>query len=384
MDLSHLYPFCNSELQLDRLKQIEEHGNPTAAATASKGNDSVYRRLLRDLKARAAKAGVSDSNLNQQVPEGFQVKGTSTLYDMEGNPKLQWVKTSQDQERQLEALQAMVDALKDDLPKSEIVQFSGHPVKNLLTQYTITDFHFGMYAWADETGADWDMSIAERTLCDWFAYAISRSPDSETAIFAQIGDFLHWDGLEAVTPSHGHVLDADTRFQKLIRVVIRSIRKIISMLLEKHSKVHVINCTGNHDLASSAWLRELLSAFYDDDPRVTVDTSPDVYYAYEFGSVSLFFHHGHKKKHSAVSEVFYGKFREMLGRTKYSYAHTGHLHHQRVDETSIMTVEQHNTLAAPDAYAAHGGWMSKRNAKVITYHKDYGEWERTTISPDML
>jgi hypothetical protein len=156
------------------------------------------------------------------------------------------------------------------------------------------------------------------------------------------------------------------------------------MMLEKHQTVHLVNCSGNHDLASSAWLREMLAAFYEDEPRVTVDTSPDVYYAYEFGKVSLFFHHGHRKKHGALSEVFAGKFREILGRTKYSYAHTGHLHHQRVDETSLMTIEQHNTLAAPDAYAAHGGWMSKRNAKVITYHKDYGEVSRLTISPEMI
>ena len=33
-----------------------------------------------------------------------------------------------------------------------------------------------------------------------------------------------------------------------------------------------------------------------------------------------------------------------------------------------MKVERHETLAAPDAYAANGGWLSGRSAKVITYH----------------
>ena len=49
-----------------------------------------------------------------------------------------------------------------------------------------------------------------------------------------------------------------------------------------------------------------------------------------------------------------------------------------------MIVEQHRTLAAPDAYAARGGWLSGRDAKVITYHRDYGEVSRLTINSDMI
>ena len=49
-----------------------------------------------------------------------------------------------------------------------------------------------------------------------------------------------------------------------------------------------------------------------------------------------------------------------------------------------MVVEQHRTLAAKDAYAARGGWFSGRSANVITYHKQYGEVSRQSISPEML
>jgi hypothetical protein len=53
-------------------------------------------------------------------------------------------------------------------------------------------------------------------------------------------------------------------------------------------------------------------------------------------------------------------------------------------ENNLMIVEQHRTLAAPDAYAARGGWISGRDAKVITYHKSYGEVGRITVSYDMI
>ena len=53
-------------------------------------------------------------------------------------------------------------------------------------------------------------------------------------------------------------------------------------------------------------------------------------------------------------------------------------------EDQMMVTEQHTTLAARDAYAAKGGYISKRGASVITYHKKYGEVARNTIKPEML
>jgi hypothetical protein len=45
---------------------------------------------------------------------------------------------------------------------------------------------------------------------------------------------------------------------------------------------------------------------------------------------------------------------------------------------------QHSTLAARDAYAARGGWMSERQATVITYHEKYGQVSRNTVVPEMF
>ena len=140
----------------------------------------------------------------------------------------------------------------------------------------------------------------------------------------------------------------------------------------------------NHDPVSQIWLRELFFILYENEPRITVDRSPSPYNVYEFGNVALFFTHGHKRKINNVSEVFASQFREIFGRTKYAYAHMGHLHSVDVKENNLMIVEQHRTLAAPDAYSARGGWLSGRDAKTITYHKEYGEVSRVTINSDML
>jgi hypothetical protein len=240
-----------------------------------------------------------------------------------------------------------------------------------------------MKAWAEETGdADWDVNKAEELLIRWLDVALANCPESRTAIFAQLGDFLHWDGLEAVTPTNRHILDADTRFQKVARVAIKITRYVIRRLLDRHDHVKLIQVGGNHDPASTVWLREFFFVHYEDEPRVTVDRGAGLYFAHEHGDTSLFFHHGHKRNGSNIENTIISNFRDIFGRTKYSYIHTGHYHHYKASE-SVMITEQHRTLAPKDTYAAQGGWVSGRDAKVITYHSEYGEVSRISVTPEM-
>lgn len=384
-DLKDLLDFADTDAQKRYLKKVIETGSNRKAAAALGVVPNSVNLAIQRVVALAAKRGWAPKyDMTHLVPDGFSVKGVSTYYDKDGKVRGQWVKSKEDEARREEMLREMVQAVSSDIPRALPVN---RPAKKLLAElincYIVTDFHLGMMAWHEETGADWDTKIAEDLLVGWFATAIEGAPNAETAIFAQLGDFLHWDGLDAVTPTHHNVLDADTRFQKVVRVAIRAVRRIIDMLLRKHGQVHVIMAEGNHDPASSVWLRELLAALYEREPRVTVDQNADVYYCYEHGNTSLFFHHGHKRSPEDIDDVFVAKYREVFGRTQFSYAHMGHKHCINVKETKLMVVEQHRTLAAPDAYASRGGWVSGRDAKVITYHKDYGEVGRITISPDM-
>ena len=372
--------------QCEVLDAIEKAGSKCGAARALGVYPSYISKTLKNVRARAAMQGVAPrANMNRVAPEPFIVKGTSTLYDADGKAKLQWVKTRVDQDKMEAAIRATIEALKEEIPHEAPAPLAvGRFDANLMNCYVITDYHLGALSWGEETGADWDLKIAEDTLVAWFSRAIEQSPAAETALLAQISDFLHWDGFDPVTPAHRNLLDADTRFPKLVRVAIRVLRRVIRMLLAKHPKVHIIMADANHDPASQVWLREWLSVLYEDDPRVTVDTSPSPYNVFEFGKVAIFTHHGHKRKVTNVAEVLAAKFREIYGRTKYAYAHMGHLHSVDVKENNLMIVEQHRTLAAPDAYAARGGWISGRDAKVITYHKDFGEVGRITVSYDMV
>ena len=315
----------------------------------------------------------------------LSIIGKSTLSDANGNLVMEWVKTAKTKEDELKSLKTIIATLKEDItPKNQVNVTTEITNDKLCNQYTLTDAHLGLMAWGEESGSDWDMKIAEEILVNFFKKSIEISPNADSAIFAQIGDFIHWDGLDAVTPANKHVLDADTRFTKVVRVAIRVIRRIIKMLLEKYKKVTVIMAEGNHDPASSVWLREMLSSFYEEEPRLIIDTNPDPYYCITFGDSCLFYHHGHKRNLNTVDSVFVSKFKKEFGNAKFVYGHIGHLHNQQVKETNLMIIEQHRTLAAKDAYASRGGWSSGRDSKVITYHKEFGEVGRLTINIDML
>ena len=346
----------------------------------------ISDRVIRIRKAKLAKKGVGHGrDVSHLVPDGYKIKGTSSLVDEFGNTKLQWVKTDTDAERQVELMKAIIEGMKSEItPVAPVKAVRAKRDDKLLNLYTVSDFHLGMLAWADESGDDWDMKIAEDLFSRWFDAAFQKAPDAGTGVINLLGDLAHFDSLDAVTPASGHVLDADTRYQKLVRYMIRMVRRVVGMALVKHKNVRLLIVQGNHDESGMIWLAEMFSTLYDNEPRVFVDTSPDVYKMVQHGKTTLFFHHGHKARFDAIEPVMIAKFRKAFGESVYSYAHVGYLHHQKIVESRNMIVEQHRTLAAKDAYASRGGWMSGRSANVITYSAEYGEVARLTISPEML
>lgn len=357
-------------------------------------NDSTARRWLGKYATemglavedqRAAMQGFApDHDMTHVVPAPFTVKGVSTYYNKDGERAGQWVKTRIDDGKVDEAMRSAIDALTISMPRAKPVAAPNHSVAHLCTLYTLTDCHVGMYAWEPETGADWDLDIAEKMLTGAIKYLVDASPSASTCIINQLGDFLHYDSLSAITPQHGHLLDADGRYSKVVSVATRILRCIIDTALTRHQNVIVLMAEGNHDMASSVWLRHLFGLLYEDEPRVTVMQSETPYYVHTHGKTMLCFHHGHLSKNDSLPLLFAAQYAQQWGSATKRYCHTGHRHHVEEKEHSGMTVTQHATLAARDAYAARGGWIADRHIKAITYHSVYGYASAVVVTPEML
>ena len=380
--LRELLPYA-SPGQARIIEAIIEAGSVRSGAKALKLGERTVSAAVAATRKKAALKGLSpEHDMVHTVPDGFTVKGVSTLYGADGGLKVQWVKSRADDERRERIMREAAEAFADELPRANPAVGPVASNDELMVLYPATDLHIGMLSWPEETGADWNVKIAEDTIISWFKAAIAAAPPAAACVFAEMGDFLHHDSLDSVTPTGKHILDADSRLQKIVRVAIRVMRTAIAMLLEKHRTVHVLALSGNHDQSGGVWLRELLAAHYENEPRVLVDTNADAYNCVMHGETMLCFHHGDKRTVKNVDTVFARKFREQYGASKHAYGHVGHKHHSHVIESNLMIIEQHRTLASPDAYAARGGWMSGRSAAAIVYHKKYGEVGRTTISPE--
>lgn len=342
-----------------------------------------YGMNVRSIERRAARLAKQGKVTTIGSP-GFGVTGESKLIDKDGNVVMTWIKTSKDRE-QLEALmQAAMDAFSEEVPRLDPQQESQKDYSETLSLYPIFDMHLGAMAHKHECGENWDTATAERVMNNFIDYSIQCAPDSEKAVLLIGGDMLHSDGLEAVTPASGHVLDQDSRYAKLVYVAIRSVRRAITKLLSKHKNVEIQIIEGNHDQSGMIWLRAAMAAAYENEPRVHVDVSPRVVHHTQYGKTFLAYHHGHTiRKPETLLMMCAADWREDFGNSKMMYAHVGHWHHQTVTETSLGIVEVHSTMAAKDAYAARGGWRSRRRAAVIVYDKEYGEVGRFMHYPEM-
>lgn len=348
-----------------------KHGEKRSAAEESGMDEGAFARRLEVARAR-------------ETSDGYKVKGTSTLYDAKtGEAKLQWVKTDADKERQQSLFKEAIAALAKDLPRVTI-----KPPKpatgDLMAIYPVGDHHIGMLSWDKETGADYDLKIAESLLIGATDHLVKATPDCDEAAVIFLGDILHQDGMEAVTPEHKNQLDADSRFGKMVQVAIRSMRYLIEAAARKHLKVRVIVEIGNHDVSSAIFLMHVFANIYENDPRITVDTSPMLFHYIRFGQNLVGVHHGHKVKAEKLPLVMAADRAADWGETSYRYWYTGHVHHESVKDFTGCRVESFRVLAAPDAYAAQMGYRAKRDMKAIVLHKEFGEVARYTVTPEML
>jgi hypothetical protein len=390
-DFKVLEKYAQTPRQIQVLDAIQRNGgNVTAAARELRVAHQSLGNVLKAIRKRAAVQGYApDYDKTIEIPDPFILKGTSTMYKVNADgsktARVQWVKDRLDADQQRAMLEAAIQEAIKDLPseKPVIRDLSTHS-SDLLNMCVITDYHMGARAWAPETGSDWNLEIAEDTLDKTLFLMFKRAQKADTCLLAFLGDFLHFDGIDPVTPTNKHILDAAGRMEEIVRATIRAVRKAVKLARENHRHVIILFAEGNHDITSSIWVRHLLEALYEDCPDVEVLPGEQPYYVRQWGTTMLAFHHGHLTKKENLPQFFAAKHAPTWGLTTKRYIHTGHYHHLDEKGHAGARVYQHPTLAANDAHSARHGYVEDREAAVITYSKQAGQIARYYVSPEQL
>lgn len=416
-----LRPFATDK-QWEAYRAVCEHGTYGAAARATGKSKGNLQRDVGIIRRRAVQQGHVPPAI-KPIPDGLTLRGTSTLYRDDGTVMQQWDKTktqgrpeeettplpgpitkvSKLYDGQGRVIQEWVSAKATEEQKAQawadyarelaatvdraapIPYIMRPPLGDLLACYPVGDHHLGMLAWGTETGGgSYDMKISEDLLRNASTYLMRMAPCCDQALVAFLGDFLHYDSFDAVTPTGHNLLDADGRYPKMIRAGVRMMRHMVDAALERHGKVHVIVEIGNHDLSSSVFLMECLRCVYENEPRVTIDTLPSHYHYFKFGRNLIGTHHGHGTKMEKLPMIMAADRAKEWGETAHRYWWTGHIHNRTATDFAGCSVESFRILAPADAWAAQKGYRPIRDMKALVLHTEHGEVARHTVNPDMF
>ena len=354
-------------------------GSFDAAAAELGITPRALRARLQDLARQAARRGwAPGSDMTRTVPEGFAVKGVSTMYGADGEVRAQWVKSNRAEADKLEMLAEAVSriaepfrGLADPVPEPRVAS------ADLLNVIAMGDPHIGMLCWAKETGQAFDLDIAERDLVTAVDHLVSLCPAADECLILNIGDFFHADSASNQTTA-GTPQDVDGRWAKVLSVGIRIMRRTIDRALERHRKVTVINEIGNHDEHTAVMLSLCLAAFYEREPRVVIDTSPAKMHWYRFGKCLIGTRHKPGKTDQLGLVMANDRARDW-GETIYRHYYLGHIHSKTAFEYPGVTMETLETLAPGNAWSLGEGYRAAQSLVLDTWHRDWGRVNRHTV-----
>lgn len=256
---------------------------------------------------------------------------------------------------------------------------TGPSADHLLALYPLGDPHLGLRG-IDGSGLREGAYVLRSAVQD----LVRRGPRTREALIVNLGDFYHSDDPSNRTRRGGFALDVDGDWFEILKVGRDTLIALIDAARDHHEIVHVKCLIGNHDDLSSLFLTLLIEAHYRAEPRVHVDTSGGAFQWFEWHSCLFGFTHGQGAKRGRLPAVMAHHQREAWGRTLHRYWHVGHVHHDYRAEVDGVPVESHRTLAPQDSHGHSSGYVSGRDLKRITYHRDHGEVSRETCSAHMV
>lgn len=383
-----LIDYALTERQKQVVELVEKQGMSLRKAAEHLGISVSSARLhYKNVKLAAAERGYSpEHDQTKACPPTQRIKGVSTLYDDDGNVKQQWVK-SENVNQRMEAIgEIMCEAIHEKVKPTRPRQRPRSGLDDTaLAVYPIGDAHIGLYCWHEDSGGDWDLDEVESVLLNAFSQVLAATRRTEQALIVNLGDWFHTDTTENTTRRSKNVLDVDTRWPKVVNVGVKIMKYMITEALSRHDKVHVINEIGNHDDQSAVLMAAVLDAFYTNEPRVTIDTSPDVFHWYEFHNNLIGVHHGHTcSRPQDLYKVMAEMKRAECGRCKHRYWYTGHIHQVRKVEYGGQIIETFRAIPPADNWAHGKGYENGRDICSIILDKDYGECFRATVNLDAV
>lgn len=277
-----------------------------------------------------------------------------------------------------DAIVADIEARRPEWPVSAAVVLPRSAERHLF-EVCMMDLHVGKLAWAEETGEDYDISIAEEVFRDALETLIQgvQGRCVERILFPIGNDLLQIDNLTNSTTG-GTPQDTDTRYAKMYARAEGMMR----YALERLSQIAPVTAPvvpGNHDRQSALSLGRTLRAWFHANDRVTIDASPRLRKYHRYGVNLIGYTHGSEEKHADLPLIMAQECGTDWAETFFREFHVGHLHKSK--ETRYTAGDTFNgvrvriipSLCAVDAWHSMKGYVGGiRSAEAYLWNHDTG------------
>jgi hypothetical protein len=271
-------------------------------------------------------------------------------------------------------IEAIKQELKGEITLAPLPKVPPQTNTGRLLELHIPDLHVSKLAWALETSnANYDTGIAVRVYEEAVATLLDRtSAYTFDAVLMVIGsDMSHTDNLFNTTTA-GTPQDVDGRYQKNFIETRRMISRTIDMV-KRMAPVRGLVIPGNHDTLTSFHVGDSLECLYHNDPLVTIDNRPTFRKYFQWGKVLIGVAHGDKPKAANLPLLMAVEQPQMWADSFYREWHVGHLHTLKVTETMGVRTRISPSLAPPDAWHAHNGYVGNlRSAVGMVWDREDG------------
>ena len=265
----------------------------------------------------------------------------------------------------------ILDVFKS-LPPVKLTEYK-YAHGSYMLELPIMDFHLGKLAWSAETGADYDLKIAEQlwrgTITELLGKAAAFGRP-EQILFPIGQDFFHFD-TPTTTTTNGTQLDSDTRWQKMftrgVALLVEAIEQCRAL-----APVKVLWIPGNHDTVLSYAATVGIAQRYSSAGDVAVDLSPTPRKYVRYGRNLIGFAHGEDER-KRIEGLMQVEAAQDWGKTGWREMHMGHLHTEQTVEKNGIVFRRISSVTAPDAWHTENGFVgTTRKAQAFLWDKDRG------------
>jgi hypothetical protein len=260
------------------------------------------------------------------------------------------------------------------LPKRKIIK------SDKMLELAPMDHHLGQLSWAEESGENYDLHIAQDLYIESFRYLVDKSLDSfelEKLLFVVGSDFFNVNDRLGMTVK-GTPQAEDGRWQKTFTYGVNTVIDCIEYARNKGLALEVMFIPGNHDLERLYYLSVCIEQKYCNEDDVTIDSRPLTRKYFSYGKCLIGFAHGDGEAKNTRPLIMSREAKEHWANAEYIEIHTGHLHAEKGKAYTIIQEEQAiiervlSALVARDDWHTHKGYSHLRKSQAFIWDKNRG------------